>query len=120
MIYKILLLGNIIFSVAAQFFVKFGMQKVGLVELNVNFIEKLKRMAMTPYLWLAIVFYGVSFTLYAIVLSKVELSRAYPVAILGAVVLVFITSVVFFNESVNIFKIIGLVLCIVGLVFLFR
>lgn len=77
-------------------------------------------MALSPYLWLALVFFGISFILYAIVLSKVELSRAYPVALLGAVVLIFIISMIFFNETFNLAKILGLIFCIIGLVFLFR
>lgn len=120
MIYKVFLLFNIVIAVTGQFLVKLGMKKIGLVEINLDIFEKFKRMAMSPYLWLAVMMYFISFTLYAIILSKVELNRAYPVAVLGAIVLTFIISVIFFNETFNVFKIIGLVLCIVGLVFLFR
>lgn len=120
MIYKILLIGNVIFSVTAQILLKSGMKKIGLVELNVNFFEKFKKMALSPYLWLAMTAFGVSFILYAIVLSKIELSRSYPIAIMSGIILIFIISVIFFNESINIFKIIGLILCIVGIVFLFK
>lgn len=77
-------------------------------------------MVLSPYLWLAVMMYFISFTLYAIVLSRVELNRAYPIALLGGIILIFIISVIFFNESVNVLKMIGLVLCIVGLIFLFR
>lgn len=118
MIYKLFLLGNIIFSVAAQFMLKFGMKKIGVVPINLNILDKLKKMAQSPYLWLAILFFGISFVLYAIVLSKIELSRSYPIALLAAIVLISIISIVFFQESIGIYKIVGLTLCTGGIVFL--
>lgn len=118
MIYKLLLLGNILFSVAAQFMLKFGMGRVGLVEMNVHFFEKLKKMALSPYLWAALLFFGISFILYAIVLSKLELSRSYPIALLGAVVLISTISIVFLHESISLQKIIGLALSTGGIIFL--
>lgn len=118
MIYKLLLLANIIFSAAAQFMLKFGMQKIGLVQVNAQIWEKLKKMAVSPYLWLAIVFFGLSFILYGIVISKMELSRSYPIALLGAIILISVISIFFFHETFDSNKIIGLTLFVGGLIFL--
>ncbi len=120
MIYKIILFGGMLFSVGAQFFVKAAMKRIGLVQLNVSFLDKLKQMAGSPYLWLALVCYAISFMTYAIVLSKVELNRAFPVTIIAATILVFIVSVVFYHESVNFNKVFGLILCLTGVIFLLR
>ena len=118
MIYKVFLLLNIIFSVAAQFMLKFGMQKIGVVKINADILSGLKRMAQSPYLWLAMVFFGLGFILYAIVLSKLELSRSYPIALLGVMVLISTISIVFLHESMSLPKIIGLILSTGGIVFL--
>lgn len=120
MIYKILLLGNVVTSVAAQLLLKTGMKKIGVVGFDASFLEKLKKMSLSPYLWLAILSFGISFVLYAIVLSKIELNRSYPVAIVSGVVLIYILSLFLFNETATVIKVIGLVLCIVGIVFLLR
>ena len=120
MIYKLLLVVNIVVAVAAQVFVKLGMKKVGPVQFDANIIDKLKKMVASPYLWVAVFVYFISFTLYAIILSKVELNRAYPVALIGGIILTFIMSVVFFHESINSQQVIGLVLCVIGFIFLFR
>ena len=118
MIYKILLLAGVIFSAAAQFILKIGMNQIGVVKINTDMLGNLKKMATNPLLWLAVLCYGVGFILYAIVLSKLELSRTYPVALLAAIILVSIISILFFNESVSIYKIIGLILCVGGIAFL--
>jgi len=118
MIYKLFLLGNIIFAVAAQFMLKFGMGKIGVVAFNSQFLDKLKKMVQSPYLWLAALFFAIAFAFYTIVLSKLELGRSYPVALLGAVVLITVISVLFFNESMTGPKILGIAFCLVGIIFL--
>ena len=120
MFYKIILICGMFFSVAAQFFIKTAMKKIGLVQINIGIIEKLKQMAHSPYLWIAIVCYGISFMTYAIVLSKIEINRAFPVTIMGATILVFIISVLFYHESVNLVKISGLILCLTGIILLLK
>ena len=113
-------MANVATSVAAQLLLKYGMKKIGVVGFDANFLEKLKKMSLSPFIWLAIVSFGASFILYAIVLSKIELNRSYPVAIVSGVVLIYILSLFFFNETVTVIKVIGLVLCVVGVVFLLR
>lgn len=120
MIYKILLMANVVTSVAAQLLLKFGMKRIGVVGFDAGFLEKIKKMSLSPFIWLAVLSFGVSFVLYAIVLSKMELSRSYPVAIVSGVVLIYVLSILLFNETATVIKVIGLVLCIVGVVFLLR
>lgn len=117
--YKLLIVINIFVAVAAQIFVKLGMKKVGQVELDTGILTNLKKMAVNPYLWLAVIVYFVSFTLYAIILSKADLNKAYPIVLIGGIILTFAVSILFFNESINPYQIIGLILCIVGFIFLF-
>jgi spermidine export protein MdtJ len=72
-----------------------------------------------PFFLLSILAYGIGFGLYAISLSKLELSRAYPVSSIAAIVLITVLSMLLFNESLSVIKIIGLAVCIVGIILVF-
>lgn len=118
MIYKILLFVSVIFSACAQIALKLGMNNLGVIKINADILGNLKRMSLNPMLWLAILFYAIGFIIYAIVLSKMDLSRSYPIALLAAIVIISVVSIIFFNETVSTYKIIGLILCIGGVIFL--
>ena len=120
MIYKILLFAGVILNVIAQFLLKYGMNQVGLIETNKNILLKLRPVLLNPYFWGGVLFYGASFLVYSVVLSKLELSKAYPVSSVGAIILVVMVSILFLNESVTAAKIIGLILLIAGIIIVFK
>jgi len=120
MIYKIILIINVLFSVSANYLLKYAMNKVGIVSINKEVIFKLKTMVASPYLWISVIIYGLSFFTYAIVLSKMELSRSYPVMIMMSTILIFIISIIFFSETINIVKIFGIIFFILGIFLFFR
>lgn len=61
-----------------------------------------------------ILFYGISFFLYIILLNRFDLSFISPLTIGLVYLLLMLTAVVFFNESFTIIKTIGCVLILVG------
>jgi small multidrug resistance pump len=119
MIYKFLLLVGIISNVLAQIALKNAMNGIEFLTGNNSLLHKIKNMLFNPLFICAISLYGLGFILYAVILSKIELSKAYPIASVGAIILVCIFSLIFMQETITIHKIIGLGLCIVGILLLF-
>ena len=72
-------------------------------------------MLLNPYIIIALVLTLLAGVIWMIAMTKFEISYAYPVTLLG-LVLVTIFSVVFFGESINIFKLIGIVFIALGIV----
>ena len=120
MIYKIILLVAVSFNIIAQLCLKSAMRGYNIFSGNMGFIAKLIDIIRRPLFLLSLLFYGAGFFLYSIILSKLELSKAYPIASLAAIVAIAFISVVFLRESMSITKGVGLVLCITGIVLLFQ
>lgn len=66
-----------------------------------------------------IISYGISFLLWIKVLSKVELSYAYPMVSLGYV-LVMIFSYFFFKENITPIRILGVAFIMIGVILVAR
>ncbi len=118
MVYKILLLAGVVFNVTAQSLLKYAMSKSG-GSGDISLIGKIVSTVFQPFFLLSILAYAIGFGLYAVSLSKLDLSRAYPVSSIAAIVLISVLSIVFFNEMFSLTKIIGLVVCIVGIILVF-
>lgn len=98
--------------------------KYGAVNLELNFTIKyllpsifsiLKNMPVM----LGIISYGLSFLLWIKVLSKVELSYAYPMVSLGYVITM-IFSYFVFKENISFIRILGVVFIILGVILISR
>lgn len=113
--YKLLLFTGVLFNVFAQIILKKAMTGFNILQQDQSLIIKLKTMVFNPLFISAIGLYGIGFVIYSIVLSKIELSKAYPVASVGAIIFVFIFSIVFLSESITTMKLIGMGLCIAGI-----
>ena len=72
-------------------------------------------MLLNPYIIIAIVLTFLAGVTWMIAMTKFEISYAYPFTLL-ALVLVTIFSFIFFGESINIYKLIGIVFIILGIV----
>ena len=57
---------------------------------------------------------------YALALSRMELSKAYPIIVTLNALLLIPIAVIFLNESLTIFKILGFIIIIVGLYFIHK
>jgi multidrug transporter EmrE-like cation transporter len=69
----------------------------------------------TPAIWIGMILFFISFLLWIKVLTKSELSYAYPMVSLGYIIVV-ILSLFLFNETVNLHKLIGILVIIAGVV----
>ena len=71
-------------------------------------------MLLNPYIIASLILTLLAGVTWMIVMTKFEISYAYPFTLLG-LVLVAIFSIVFFGESVNTYKISGIALIILGI-----
>lgn len=90
------------------------MNILGSVSLKLSFFIDL---SLNPYFWGGMICYGVSILLWLRVLSQVNVSVAQPFLSIGFV-FTMIMAYFLFNEPINLFKILGLVFIIIGIVFL--
>ena len=109
---------SILLGSGGQYFLKLGVNKIssklgGTFNLRI-LVEELLR---NVNLWIGLLSYGISMVLWLYVLSQFELSKAYPLASLGYVVTMFL-GIYLLGEPLNIFKIIGLILIVCGVIFI--
>mgnify|MGYP003967225183 FL=1 len=72
-------------------------------------------MLLNPYIIISLVLTLLAGVTWMIAMTKFEISYAYPFTLLG-LVLVTIFSVIFFGESINAYKIIGIVVIVLGII----
>jgi multidrug transporter EmrE-like cation transporter len=72
-----------------------------------------------PVLWLAIILYGVATILWIFLLQTIPLSRAYPFAAIGFV-LVPLAGIIVFGEKVTVAFVVGAALIVSGLLVMAR
>jgi len=114
----LLILLDIALVVAGQFFMKFGINKVGsFTEMPLGeFLAK----SFTSYLvLLGILLYAISAVVWIIVLSKVNLSFAYPMLSLGYIFILFV-SYFLLGENITVLRILGVALIMIGIFFLYQ
>lgn len=120
MIYYILLFAGIGFNVIAQLMLKTASNGLRVLYSGQQLTHKIALLMYNPYFWGALACYGVGFVVYLIVLSHMEVSKAYPVSSVGAIILIYITSILILNESTGPAKTAGLVLCILGILLILK
>jgi len=99
-------------GVIGQLSLKHGMNAIGEIELDIARTPSLLlRSFGNPFVLLGYILYGISSLSWLIILSRVELSLAYPMISIGYV-LVVILSRVLFDEHVTLLRFAGtLVIC---------
>lgn len=112
----------IIFSVLlncfAQVFMKNGMKSFADISLTSMFTS-IPSLLLNYWLWLAMFCYGISFLLWMYVLSKCDVSYAYPFLSIGYVV-VAILGYYWFNEDLTVYRICGIAVICIGVVLISR
>lgn len=115
-----LILMGVLLNTVAQLCLKQGMMIIGAVSLNVSAImDLLPRAALNPYVVFGMVCYVISFGVWLIVLSKVDVSLAYPMLSIGYVV----TAVIgcyYMGESLTLYKALGIATICMGTGLLFK
>lgn len=105
---------TVLMNVVGQVFIKQGMTMAGVVEGQARaVVQTFLRGFTTPWLWAGLVAYGLSAFLWMAVLSRVNLSIAYPALSLGYVLIVLISWLVF-REPVTAMRWIGVFVICVG------
>ncbi len=93
-----------------QLTLKYGMNTVGKITQS-HVIEKMVGAFANPYVVTGFILYGLSALVWMIVLSRVEVSWAYPMVSFSYVVVV-VASRFLFKEDVDFYRILGtLVIC---------
>ncbi len=107
---------SVVFAVAGQFTLKSAMNEVGRIgatELAAAG-DTIARTLKEPRLWLGLTLFGVSALFWLVVLSRVDLSVAYPFVGLSYIIVV-LFSRLFLNEHVTALRWLGVVVVAVGI-----
>lgn len=116
----ILILAGVLLNAAAQLLLKQGMNTIGDVSLEAGSImSMIFQAAINPHILVGVVCYVASFPLWLIVLSKVEVSVAYPFLSLGYIVAAFV-GYFYMGETLGVYKILGILTICTGIGFMFK
>jgi multidrug transporter EmrE-like cation transporter len=113
-----LLLVAICFSITGELFFKSSMNQIGLFTWS-NFFPTIRRILTYPRIWLGFTFFGIGAMFWLSVLSRVNLSWAYPMLSIGYILLL-IFSALFLKEHVSLIRWVGALVICLGIVLVFR
>jgi multidrug transporter EmrE-like cation transporter len=114
----ILILLSVLLNCAAQLLIRKGMLVEGEVGMQ-NMLSHLGSMITNVWLWGAMICYALSILLWMSVLSKVEVSYAYPFLSVGYVVSA-IAGYALFNENLSPVRIAGIIVICIGVILISR
>lgn len=114
----LLILTSVLLNCAAQLCIRKGMLIIGEVEMG-SIVRSLGVMITNLWLWGAMISYAVSILLWIVVLSKVEVSFAYPFLSIGYVVAALV-GYYFFGESLSLIRVAGIIIICVGVYLISR
>ena len=114
----ILILVSVLLNCTAQLCIRKGMLLVGETGMS-NMSTNLGVMVTNIWLWGAMICYALSILLWMAVLSKVEVSFAYPFLSIGYVVAA-VVGYYFFGESLSVIRIVGIVIICIGVYLISR
>ena len=110
---------SVLLGAVGQIFVKIGAQHLELAFTSDHLLQSLITIVKNGPVMLGMVLYGLSFVLWVKVLSKVELSYAYPLVSLGYIVIM-VFSYFYFKEEISFYRAIGVSFIAIGVVFVAR
>jgi len=111
-----MLVVSVVFAVAGQFTLKTAMNQVGRIGATEIAAagDTIVRTLKEPRLWLGLALFGISALFWLVVLSRVDLSVAYPFVGLSYIIVV-LFSRVFLDEHVTALRWLGVVVVAVGI-----
>jgi multidrug transporter EmrE-like cation transporter len=115
----LLILVSVSLNAGAQLLMRLGMLKVGEVEIGASLIKLIPRMTTNIFLWLSLACYAISIMSWMVVLSKVEVSFAYPFLSIGYVISAVI-GYFFMGESLTVIRIAGIAVICIGVILIAR
>ena len=107
---------SVVFAVAGQFTLKTAMNEVGRIGATEIAAagDTITRALREPRLWLGLMLFGISAMFWLVVLSRVDLSVAYPFVGLSYIVVV-LFSRLFLHEQVTALRWLGVVVVAIGI-----
>jgi len=115
----ILVLFSVLLGVFGQLSLKQGMKNIGTFEVKYLFSNRIFELIKEKFIIVGVATYSIAFFLWLVVLSKAELSFAYPMLAIGYI-LIAIFSRIFFNENVTEIRLIGIILISIGVFLLLK
>ncbi len=111
-----MLLGSLFFAVAGQLTLKSAMNEVGRIGATelASAGDTIGRAVREPRLWLGLFLFGISAVFWLVVLSRVDLSLAYPFVGLSYVVVVLVARL-FLHEQVPALRWLGVIVVAIGI-----
>jgi multidrug transporter EmrE-like cation transporter len=108
---------SILLSSAAQLLLKYGASSPSIQKAiySHSILNLFYAMISTPQIILGLVCFGVSLILWIVILSRTDVSYAYPFVALG-ICLTILAGWFFFNESLSLLRIIGVVIVVAGVI----
>lgn len=112
--YLPLIIFGVLLNASAQLALKQGMRQIGYFDFGLqNFGRIFFAVAASPYILAGLLCYVVSVTVWLLVLSRVEVSYAYPLLSIGYIVTAF-AGLLFFNEGIGATRWAGIAVICVG------
>jgi multidrug transporter EmrE-like cation transporter len=116
----LLILASVSLNAGAQVLMRTGMLKVGEIEVSATaLIKALPGMVSNGFLWISFFCYGISIVLWMVVLSRVEVSFAYPFLSIGYIVSA-VAGYFFLGESLTPVRIAGITVICIGVFLIAR
>lgn len=112
----IIALISILLGSFAQYFLKVGMNAI---DMGKDAMSVIKSVLSNQAVWGGLICYGLSMVFWLVVLSRLEMSKAYPLVSLGYIFAIVI-GYFLLDESVNMMKILGVVAIVIGVVLIAR
>ena len=107
-----LLIGiNLIITSAGQILQKIGVSKIGVLDLTS--IKDIFKFLFNPYIFSGLFLYGIGAIIWISILSRANLSFAYPMISLSYILIILLSKFIF-NEPVTAYKWAGIILITLG------
>lgn len=111
----VMILASVVLGVVGQISLKRGMLLFGSAGLDLSLL----RVIFTPYIFLGLVLYAIAMLIWLVILSRVELSYAYPMLSLSYVFIV-LASWLIFNEHLSLLRLLGVLFISLGVMMVGR
>ena len=113
-----LILASVTLNAIAQLFVKKGMTIIGKIDLSISSIGALiPQLVVNGYIIGGMLSYVISIFVWFVVLSRVQVSYAYPFLSIGYIITA-VAAYFFLGESLSIYKIAGIMIICAGIIVL--
>ncbi len=112
-IYSVLVLA-ILFNAGANILIKIAMQKSPVLIEQGTIMGSMLQAVRNPWLLLGVSCFGLALVAYSVVLSKINLSIAYPVMTGAGFLIVFLVSAFYLKEQISYIHMLGAVLILAG------